>query len=375
MIRIAYIIHSPWLGGAELHLLEVIAHLDRCRFDPLLIFLVDARRKPLYERFRATGVDIVNLDLPQGMLNVQTARKLWQLSRTLRIRRIDIVHGYLWEGNLVAALVGVLAGIKTRIISKRSLEQHGRKQLAVARLSNRLASHITAVSGAVGRFVREAEGAAAEKIVVIPNGVRLGTGLIDPAEMARLRSLFQIPAESVLVGTVARFNWKKGYQYFIEAAAQVVRKVPTIRFVAFGDGPLKAEMDHLVEQLGLERHVFFVGWESDARSKLGLFDIYVCASVIEGMSNAILEAMAEQRPVIATAVGGNPETIRHGETGYLVRVADPADLAERILTLAKDSALRRRVGEAAREAVAQDFTLERMVEQMQDFYTSLAAAR
>lgn len=371
MIRIAYFLHKPRIGGAEVHLLEVIEKLDRSRFEPLVIFLVDGRREPLYERYVATGAQIVNLDLPDGVIKREIFEKLWSLSRSLRVGNVDLVHGYLREGNLAAALVGVLANIKIRVISKRSLERHDRKQLAFAKVGNHLASHITAVSKAVGRFVHETEGAGWDKLTVIPNGVRPGSGTVDDVAVASLRQRLAIPEGSVVVGTVARFNWKKGYEYFIQSAAIVAREEPTVRFVAFGDGPLRGEMEALVEQLGLQANVLFVGWESAVRSKLALFDIYVCASVIEGMSNALLEAMAERRAVIATAVGGNPETILDGETGFLVPAADPAALAQRILALARDPEGRRAVGEAARETVLRDFSVERMVERMQDFYTTL----
>lgn len=375
MIRIAYVIHKPRIGGAELHLLEVVGQLDRSRFYPLLVFLGDGRQDPVYQRFVATGAEIINLDLPDGMLRFGILQKLLRLARTLRKHDVDVVHGYLSEGNLVAAVVGLLAGIRTRIASKRSLERHSRKQLAFAKLSNRLCSHITAVSKAVGRFVQETEGADGQKITVIPNGVPPGSGMTDAAVVAELRDRLALPADGLVIGTVARFDWKKGYQYFIQAAALVVRELPTVRFVAYGDGPLRDEMEALVDELGLRANVVFSGWEADVRTKLGLFDVYVCASVIEGMSNAILEAMAERRPVIATAVGGNPETISDGETGYLVPAADPAALAERILYLARDSERRDAMGEAARESVLRDFTVQRMVGRMQEFYLSLAASR
>ena len=354
-----------------MHLVEVIERLDRSRFQAVVVFLVDGRREPLYDRYAATGAEIINLDLPDGLFKPEILQKLWTLSRRLRRSRIDLVHGYLREGNLAAAIVGLLAGIEARVISKRSLERHDRMQLAFAKMGNGLATHITAVSRAVGRFVHESEGASWDKITVIPNGICPGGGEVQEETIESLRQQFAIPSTTVVVGTVARFNWKKGYEYFIKSAAIVVREMPAVRFFAFGDGPLKDQMEDLVDHLGLRNHIVFLGWESDVRSKLPLFDIYVCASVIEGMSNAILEAMAERRAVIATAVGGNPETIRDGATGYLVPAEDPSALAQRILDLARHPERRRTMGEAARESVVRDFSVERMVHQMQDYYSAL----
>ena len=375
MIRIAYVIHKPRIGGAQLHLLDVLKRLDRERFDPLLVFLGQGRGEPLYERYLETGVEIVNLDMPDGILRWENVTKLRLLARVLKDKRIDIVHGYLMEGNLVSSVAGWIAGVKIRISSKRSLERHSRWQLAAAKWSNLLSIKVTVVSNAVGHFVHEIEGCPWDKIAVIPNGVYPAVQSADAGAIADLRQRWGIPEDAFVVGTVARFGWKKGYEYFVQAAETVARELTNVRFVGLGDGPLRQDIDSLVDRLGVSDHIVFPGWESDVRPKLALFDVYVCPSVIEGMSNALLEAMAESRPIVATAVGGNRENVRDGETGYLVPPADPAALADRILKLAHDPQLARRLGQAGRSSVLKDYTIERVVARMEDLYASLIEAK
>ncbi len=370
-IRIAYVIHKPRIGGAELHLLEVLKCLDPQRFTPLLVFLGHGQREPLYEKYRETGVEIVNLGMPDGVFSLTNVTKLRLLVRLLKAKRIDIVHGYLMEGNLLSSLAGFIAGVRIRITSKRSLERYNRKQLVVVKLSNLLSHKVTVVSNAVSQFVQEFEACPATKIAVIPNGVHPNIDSADAWDHADFRQYLAIPKDAFVVGTVARFGWKKGYEYFVQAAAMVARELPSVRFVGLGDGPLKQEIEALADRLGVSDHVVFPGWERDVRQKVALFDVYLCTSIIEGMSNALLEAMAERRPVIATAVGGNRETVRDGVTGYLVPPADPAALARRILELAGDPQLAERMGRAGRASVLEDYSVDRMMARMEDLYSSL----
>jgi glycosyltransferase involved in cell wall biosynthesis len=293
------------------------------------------------------------------------------LVRLLKAKRIDIVHGYLMEGNLLSSLAGFIAGVRIRITSKRSLERYNRKQLLVVKLSNLLSHKVTVVSNAVSQFVQEFEACPATKIAVIPNGVHPNIDSADAGDHADFRQYLAIPKDAFVVGTVARFGWKKGYEYFVQAAAMVARELPSVRFVGLGDGPLKQEIEALADRLGVSDHVVFPGWERDVRQKVALFDVYLCTSIIEGMSNALLEAMAERRPVIATAVGGNRETVRDGVTGYLVPPADPAALARRILELAGDPQLAERMGRAGRASVLEDYSVDRMMARMEDLYSSL----
>jgi len=373
MITIAYCLPKPRTGGAELHVLEVLRRLDRGRFRPLVVFLCDGTHEPAYGEFEALGIPIINLNMPSGMLRFENFTKIYQLVKRLREQEVDIVHGYLFDSNLIGVLAGRLAGVPIRISSKRSIDHHGLLRMAACKLTNRLSRRVTAVSEAVADFVRTTEGCPDDKLVVTPNGVDGGLTSANDEQIVALKRQLGIPADALVVGTVAAFLGKKGYRYFVETADKVVRSSPGIYFVAFGDGRLKPRMEVMVERLGLRSHVIFPGCVSAARAKMPMFDIYFCASTIEGMSNALLEAMAERRPVVATDVGGNSENVLDGVTGFLVPSADPAAMAEKILTLADDPSLRARMGEAGRKRVIDDFSMERMVARLEDLYAQLAA--
>ncbi len=375
MITIAYCLHKPTIGGAELHLLDVLKRLDRKRFRPLMVFLGDGREGAMYADFKALDLEIFNLNMPRGTFRYQNLQKLYELVRWLRARQVDIVHGYLLEGNLIGVLAGRFAGVPVLISSKRSWEQHSPMQLAASKVTNRLSTKVTAVSRAVGEFTVTTESCAKEKIVVIPNGIRVDAPPVPAQEVEALKRGWGIPPGALVVGTVARLSWKKGYRYFVEAAAQVHETCPDVYFVAMGDGPLMEEMRTLARDCGVVSNIVFAGWQSDPRSKLPVLDIYLCSSVIEGMSNALLDAMMQRLPVIATAVGGNLENVVDGETGYLVPPADPAAIADKILALVDDPELARRMGAAGERRVRQEYTIERVVAQMEALYEASVAEK
>jgi glycosyltransferase involved in cell wall biosynthesis len=193
----------------------------------------------------------------------------------------------------------------------------------------------------------------------------------DPTKKEALRS---VPGE-VVIGTIARLVWYKGLEDLLKAAALIVRRYPSARFLVVGDGPLRQALEEKARALRLNGTVRFLGAVPNASSLLPHFDIFVLSSLWEGMSNSLLEAMAAGKPVVATDVGGSPEVVIDGKTGFLVPPKDPEALASAILHLLADRELARNLGEAGRIRVESEFTLEIMVARLEELYDSLLAAR
>ena len=167
----------------------------------------------------------------------------------------------------------------------------------------------------------------------------------------------------------------KGQHYLIEAAAIVVRQVPDVRFVILGDGELREQLERQIKHKHLERHVFLAGFRSNALELTKSFDVFAMSSVTEGMCTALVDAMAASKPAVATTAGGIPEVVVDGETGFLVPPKDPKAMAERIVQLLKDPALRRRMGEAGLARARARFTVERMVEETNAVYERAVGTR
>ena len=351
-------------------MLELLTHLDRRAFAPVLCGMRVAKGQPL-DHVRDLGIPIVDLQVPPTLKGLGLPKSVLRLSREFRRLGTRVVHSYLFHGNFLGTLAARLARVPVALVSKRSLDTYPKLSDRLAcRVANRLADRVTANSEAVRRHVHEAEGCALDKIVVIPNGVDLTRfpAVESAATTARATLAIDPPTSRPIVGTVARLAPKKGQHDLIEAAALVVRRRPDATFVLVGGGPLLSDLRTQADGLGLNGSVRFLGAVDDPIPLLSRMDVFVLSSHMEGMSNAMLEAMAAGRPVVATRVGGNAEVVEDGVTGFLVPPRDPARLAEAMLTLLDDPARASAMGVAGRARVETHYAVGPMVGRLEDLY-------
>jgi glycosyltransferase involved in cell wall biosynthesis len=367
-VRIEFVIDHLRVGGAQRHLIELFGQLDRRRFAPQVsVAKAGGPLTPVIERM---GIPVRAFGLGASLGRPRTATRLVRTARRLRAERVDIVHGYLYLGNILGVLSGRLAGVPVRLASKRSLDRYARRaQLGATRLANRLADRIVCNAEAVRRCVLEEERPRPEKLVVIPNGIRLGEAVTGAAPAA-----VASPGRR-LVGTIGRLGWKKAYGDLLRAAQRVCAERGDVDFVIVGDGPLRPEVERQIAELGLAGRVHLLGEIPDARRLLESFDVFVLSSMIEGMPNVLLEAMAAARPVVVTRAGGMPEIVTDERTGLLVPIADPGALARAVLRLLCDPAEARRLGRAGRAVVEERYSAEAMGRRYAELYESLLGER
>jgi glycosyltransferase involved in cell wall biosynthesis len=234
---------------------------------------------------------------------------------------------------------------------------------------------VIANAHAVKEYVARCYGIAPRKIRVIHNGVSVER--VDRAAAhvgaQSVRSLG--PADAKTVAMVASLTRKKDHGTFLAAASMVSARAPGTRFLAVGDGPLRAALVETANDLGMDGPAVFVGESSDTAGILAGVDVSVLTSVKEGCSNVILESMAAGRPVVVTDVGGNAELVEDGVTGYVVPAGDPEAVARRILDLLGDDDLREAMGRAGRQRVVEEFAVGLMVEKTVEFYLELLRER
>jgi glycosyltransferase involved in cell wall biosynthesis len=186
------------------------------------------------------------------------------------------------------------------------------------------------------------------------------------------RKEMEIPEDAPIVGTVANFKVQKGHHHLLGAAAQVRRALPDVRFVLVGEGPLEDEVRRRCRESGLDGTVLFAGSRRDVPRVMRSFDVLAVPSLHDGLSIALLEAMALGTPPVVTRVGGNPEVVEDGTNGVVVEPADSEAMAQAILQVLGDSSLRTRLGEAARTR-AQDFDIRSAVSRVEEVYEVLLA--
>ena len=366
--RVCYLIGSLKIGGAERHVTKLLGLLDRDRVEPLLaVYKKQGAFLPVVEQL---GVPIHEIGL-DGLWRPRTISALWQFGRYLRRQKVDILHAFLWEANFIGAVTGRLAG--TRVVtSKRNMNDWMTwPYLMINRLANTLSHRVTAVSRRVGESVVAREGLPAAKLVVVPNGVDMPEGT-DPQVLTALRrDLGLSDDEGPLVGVVASLAPRKGHGFLFEAVQQVKEQFPAARFLLIGDGVLRQELEGLAQRLGVREMVRFLGYRQDVPALLDLIDIFALPSLEEGMSNALMEAMAHGLPAVATDVGGNGENIEPGRSGLLVAPGDAQELAAALLRVIGDKELRDELGRAARARMEAEFSMERAVARNQQIYQEL----
>lgn len=367
MIRVAYVIDHLRVGGAQRHLLEVVRGLDRDRYA-LEMWSAAADPGDLASVFEREGVPVRSFGISGTMLSPRTLSAVRRVARDLAARDVQVVHGYLFEGNFLAALAGRLGRRPVTLVSKRSLDRYGRADRRIAAwVSNQLASRVTVNASAVWDVVREHEWCAPGRMVLIPNGVALPAS-VEPS--ASRRDAEDPRGNGPLVGMVGRLSWKKGYDVALAAFAQLRDALPGVRVDIVGDGELRADLEARAQSLGLGNTVRFLGQRRDVPELMRGFDCFVLSSLIEGMPNALLEAMAVGRPVVTTSAGGSAEVVVDGECGLVVPPGDAAAIARAVESLLRDPQRARTFGERAERRVRESFSLEAMLRSFDELYTS-----
>lgn len=377
-VRVLLLIGSLAIGGAEKQLVEIALGLDRTRFEPAVCCL--AGPGPLSEPLLAAGIPVFAMGI-QGMSDVGPLRawallptRLWQFVRVVSRFRPHVIQGMLFHAYVLGALVGWLTRCPVVIGSRRSLSifKQGKPHFALAdRLVRPLTDCVVANSEAVRHDTIETEGLPPGEVLVVHNGIDASRYDVprDPALRASLGT------DGPLAVVLANLIHYKGHAFLVDAWAEVCRRYPDATVVCVGDGPMRAECERRVAALGLTGRVRFVGTRHDVPAVLSACDLLVHPSLQEGFSNALLEGMAAGLPVVATAVGGNPEAVRDGVTGYLVPPRDSRALAEAVLRILDLPDRGRALGRAGRERVLEEFQLDTMVRRYEALYDDLLSTK
>jgi len=352
--------------------MQLFRHLDRSRFEPRLYCLNGAGE--LIDQVRALGIEVFNGHIHGSLISPAVAAGIVRFARAFRRDRIDVVHTFLPRGELVGAVAGWLARVPVVVCSKRGCHyRHGTEAIGV-RIANRLADRVLANARAVQDFVAADEGCRQEKMVVIENGIetRRFVPVTDPRPY---RTRLGLNPDTPVVGTITRARVRKGYEEFLRATAEVRRTRPDTQVVVVGEKTREEAPHQLIAELGLTDHLHLLGLRTDIPDVLAAFDIFVLSSHDEGMSNAIMEAMAVGKPVVATDVGGTAEMVEAGASGLLVPPREVAPLADAIGALLDNPVRAARMGSRGRQIIEERFSLEVMVSRVQSLYETLWATK
>ena len=357
-MNLVHLTSSTFFGGPERQMLGLAETLPDPVRTTFVSFPEGGRCAAFLGEVARHGFDAVALttDFPK------IGGTLRELAGTLRAAGCDVLlcHGYkaIILGRLAARRVGVPA-----VAVSRGWTGENRKVGVYEWLERRhlrLMDHVVCVSGGQAEKVRRRCAVPESRLSVVRNSARLNAFAgTDPDARRKLLGFFPAGAgvERVVVAA-GRLSPEKGFTVLVEAAASVLRADPAAGVVLFGDGVLRADLERRAADLGIAGRFVLPGFRTDLDALLAAADVVTLPSFTEGLPNVALEASAAGVPVVATAVGGTPEVVADGETGYLVPPGRPEALAAKITALLIDPALRKTMGEAGRARMCDRFTFD-----------------
>lgn len=378
-IKVLHIITRMSKGGAQENTLLNVSRVDDARFESWLLSGPSAGPEgDILGKVRAGGVTFHEMrQLVREPAPLRDTIAYLKLLRFLRRHKFDIVHTHSSKAGILGRWAAYWSGVPVIVHSSHSHVFYGYfhplvtafykvMERAAAKVSDSL-QELTSIG--VKEHLHHKVGRA-EQFQVVYSGQDLGGFLApgDPAERAALRAELGLSDEHLAVACVARLAPIKGHNTLLPAFAKALESNPNLRLVLVGTGELESQLKDLAKSLDIEEQVIFTGMREDVAALLKASDLFVLASLNEGLGRALVEAGACGLASVATRVGGVPEVVLDGETGLLAPPGDAAAMAEALTRLAADPELRARMGRAAREHVHPKFSIESMIETIEQDY-------
>ncbi|MGE5373150.1 MAG: glycosyltransferase [Solirubrobacterales bacterium] len=366
MIKVLHVISDTNIGGAGRYLINLIKSRSADEFE---VTVACPRGGRLWAELEPLGVPLEPIPHGEKSFSIANFRSLLAI---IRSRTPDVVHTH---ASLAGRLAARFAGVPVVLLTRHTIGAPvpGWKKPLIRLQSVWLSDLEIACSHAVADALL-AQGTPADRIRTIYNGIDLAEAGA-PVDSPSLRDQCGFSAQTPVVGTVARLTWEKGLPYFLTAAAKIHAENQEVRFVIVGAGPLETALKEAAVRLGIDQVVLFVGYQANVPAWIDLIDVAVVSSITEALSLALIEMMAQAKPIAASAVGGIPEVVTDGIDGLLVPPADSDRLAAAVLRLLNDRLLAKRLGRTAAETVAQRFSATVMAANVEQCYRELLAPR
>ncbi len=384
-IRVLRVIARMNIGGPAIHVTLLNAGLDPDRFESLL---VSGTENPgegnLLDWAASKGVRPIMIPeiIGEATFKPRDVIALRKMTALMRREKPHIVHTHTAKAGFVGRIAAWLAEVPIVVHTYHGHVLHGYYSPLKSRLLGemettlaRITDRIVAVSDKIRDELAAYGVAPKEKIVTVPLGLELDEFLDNACWRGAFRRELGLADDAPLVGIVGRLAPIKNHRLFLEMAAQMLARVPAARFVVVGDGLLRAELEEYACVLGIAPQVTFAGWRRDLAKIYADLDALVVSSLNEGTPVSAIEAMASGCPVVATRVGGLPDLIAEGETGYLVESGDASGLTRAVADLLGDRPKSEKMAQTARQFVRERFSARRLITDIENLYEQLLAQK
>jgi len=390
--RVIHVITRFDKGGSAENTYLTAAGLDREAYEVLLVMgpsgesemgpLERASVEENLSRLRAQGVKILTFaGIVRRVSPVNDLKALFALWRLFRRERPALVHTHTSKAGILGRWAAWLAGVPVLVHTPHGHVFWGyfgpaktRVFILLERLTALITDRLVMLTDQERRDHLRFRVAPEEKFATVHSGVDLRRFTAPADERGEVRKSLGIPDGALVVGAVGRLTAVKGHRHLLDAARAVIDRCPKTVFVFLGAGELLGVLQRQAAALGIESNVRFAGWRPDVSLAMSAFDLFAFPSVNEGMGKALVEAMAMEKPVVASRIGGIADLVNDGVNGFLVPPSDPEALADRILFLMENPDTGRRMAAKAAETAAA-YGSAAMVRKIEALYTDLLPRR
>lgn len=370
------------VGGAQENTLLSVVGLDAmAEYDVTLISGIDKGREgELLSQARETAHLIVLPEMGRSINPFSDLGAFWKLYKLIESGRYQIVHTHSSKAGVLGRLAAWLAGTPLIVHTLHSLVFHDYQPWIVNRawwLSKKICAPITdffiSVSDVISEKAITAGIAKRDKFRTIYSGMELDWFLNAKFDAEKVKLEFGIPIGSPVVGKIARLFPLKGHDQLMDAAPEIVRRIPNVRFFLIGDGILLEHLQERAKNYGILDNFVFAGLIDRARipEMISSMDVVVHTSLREGLARVLPQALAMGKPCVSFDIDGAREVVINDYTGYLVKASDSETLADRVVHLVQNEGLRKQMGDHGRRHVDPNFRTEKMVADISEVYQML----
>lgn len=364
--KILHVFTTLPVGGAEHVLLSTLGNLNKDKYESLVCCIQD--KGVLGEQVIKMGFPLIELHLMHKKgWDGQVVR---ELSRIIREEHVDLVHSHLYHANLYSRIAAWRSGVPAVItVHNTYLKRKWYRQL-LNRLLAKVTGAIVAVSEDIRADVLRYDKVPEKLVHVIPNGIDL-TRVASTLSSVQARQRLGLSADDFVLGTVGRLEEQKGQRYLIQAVGDLKASGIGVKLLIIGDGRLREELEKQIQQLNVQDSVSLLGTRKDVADILKAVDLFVMPSLWEGLSLAMLEAMAAGIPVVATDVGGVSQVFGDNEYGYRIQPGSAQALADKIAYCLASKENVARMAKKGQQLVREKYSSQNMVRNLEKIYRAV----
>ena len=372
-LKLLFVIDNLQFGGGERVFAQIIKGLPPEKYE---ISLASSPGEQFHQAIESRQVQFYPTDFSKKL----NFTLILSLSEIIKKNEIELVHGQGARAEFYARLASRLAG-KSKYVSTIAMPVEGfdvgpiRKKIysLFDSFSEKFVDRFLVVSDVLRDKMIRGHGIPEERVIRIYNGIEVNHYLPQDENglPLRIRNEFNIDADTLLIGSIGRLVWQKGFEHLVQAMPKVLNQFPQTKVLIVGEGPIRDDLEALAQKLKVEKHIIFANFRKDIKEILSAIDILIVPSLLEGFPMITLEGMAMAKPIIATDIDGIREQIFDGESGILIPPRDPDAIAAAVVRLSTDKELAHNLGLEGRRRVEKEFTVEKMVSETEKVYQSL----